>query len=62
MAQLSCCGVNFTNEEELARHQVKTHGQQRQKAGSCCGVDFYTKEGLAAHKQTAHTGGRPQKP
>jgi len=40
MAQLSCCGVEFKNEEELARHQAKAHGQEKKVVGKHCGQDF----------------------
>lgn len=54
MAQFSCCGMDFKNEEELTRHQVKTHGQQKKAVGSCCGVQFYTQSGLQEHMRVAH--------
>jgi hypothetical protein len=54
MAQLSCCGLEFKNEEELARHQKKVHGQQTKAVGSCCGVEFYTDSGLKEHMRVAH--------
>jgi hypothetical protein len=54
MAQLSCCGMNFRDEEELTRHQVKTHGQQKKAVGSCCGVQYYTESGLKEHMRVAH--------
>ncbi len=54
MAQFSCCGMEFKNEEELTRHQVKVHGQQAKAVGSCCGVQFYTESGLKEHMRAAH--------
>jgi Zinc finger, C2H2 type len=54
MAELSCCGMNFKNEEELTRHQVKAHGQQKTAVGSCCGVQYYTDSGLKEHMRVAH--------
>ena len=54
MAQLSCCGVEFKNEEELVRHQVKAHGQQKGVLGKHCGQEFYTQTGLQEHMRVAH--------
>ncbi len=54
MAQFSCCGMEFRNEEELARHQAKVHGQQKKVVGSCCGQEFYTDSGLKEHMRVAH--------
>ncbi len=54
MAQFSCCGLEFRSEEELTRHQVKVHGQQKKVVGSCCGLQFYTESGLQEHMRVAH--------
>ena len=54
MAQFSCCGIEFRNEEELTRHQVKTHGQQKRVVGTCCGQEFYTDRGLKEHQRVEH--------
>ncbi len=55
MAQLSCCGLEFKNEEELTRHQVKAHGQQKRVVGGHCGQEFYTESGLKEHMRVAHS-------
>ena len=54
MAPLSCCGVEFKNEEELTRHQVKVYGQQNGIVGKHCGQEFYTQAGLQEHMRVAH--------
>ncbi len=54
MAQFSCCGMEFKDEEELTQHRVKVHGQQTKAVGSCCGVQFYTESGLKEHMRVAH--------
>jgi uncharacterized C2H2 Zn-finger protein len=54
MAQLSCCGVEFKNEEELARHQAKAHGQEKRVVGKHCDQEFYTQTGLQEHMRMAH--------
>ncbi len=53
---MTCGDLTLVNEEEFVRHQVKTYGQQRPKAGSCCGLDFYTSEGLRSTdtRRTVH--------
>lgn len=54
MAQFSCCGMEFRNEEELTQHQVKVHGQQKKVVGTHCGQQFYTDSGLQDHMRMAH--------
>ncbi len=56
MAKLSCCGLEFAMEEDLARHQVKAHGQQKKPVGGCCGLQFYTESGLKEHMRVAREG------
>jgi len=53
MAKFSCCGLGFATEEEMARHQVKAHGQQKRVVGSHCGQEFYTESGLKDHLHVA---------
>ena len=54
MAQFSCCGIEFRNEEELTGHQVKVHGQQKRVVGTCCGQECYTDRGLKEHQRVEH--------
>lgn len=54
MAQFSCCGMEFRNEEELTQHQVKVHGEQKRVVGKHCGQEFYTDSGLQEHMRMAH--------
>lgn len=54
MAKFSCCGQEFATEEELTKHQVRMHGQQKRVVGSCCGQDFYTESGLKEHQRIVH--------
>ncbi|MFN3285894.1 MAG: hypothetical protein ACK45F_06395 [bacterium] len=58
MGRWECCGRQFESEEALVRHDVETHGVQREPVGSCCGVRFYTRQGWEEHRRTAH-GGAP---
>lgn len=51
MAKFSCCGMEFKDEEELTRHQVKAHGQQKKVVGSHCGQDFYTQSASGSWAQ-----------
>ncbi len=46
--------MDFRNEEELARHQAKVHGQQKKAVGNCRGQEFYTDSGLKGHMRVAH--------
>jgi len=57
MMARACCGIEFTSEEELARHQVHQHGAPRAAVGTCCGLEFYTEEGLREHLRVGHGKG-----